>query len=111
VGPNELLMVLDEDALDRLRGTFRVRHVASPRLVVVERTPAAVAAAEHGVDGVVAVSDGELPQALMDRLGPEEQLFAGAWASRMTGAEKEREGEGLTWDAPGFDPPDPPQDP
>jgi hypothetical protein len=108
-------MVLEEDAvgetLDRLRGTFRVTHVASPRLVVVERTPAAVAAATQGVDGVLAVSDGELPQALLDRLRPDEQLFASAWASRMTGTEKERKGEGLMWDAPGFVPPDPPQDP
>jgi hypothetical protein len=105
-------MVLDEDAvgatLDRLRGTFRVTHVASPRLVVVERTPAADAAAAQGVDGVVAVSDGELPQTLLDRLGPEDQLFAGAWASRMTDTAKERDGEGLPWDAPGFLPPDPP---
>ena len=105
-------MVLDEDAvganLDRLRDTFRVTHVASPRLVVVERTPEAAAAAAHGVDGVVAVSDGELPQTLMDRLGPEDQLFASAWASRMTETAKERKGEGLAWDAPGFDPPDPP---
>jgi hypothetical protein len=104
-------MVLEEDALDRVRGTFRVMHVASPRLVVVERTPTAVAAARQGVDGVVAVSDGELSPALLDRLGPEEQLFAGAWASRMTDTEKERTGEGLDWDAPGFLPPDAPQDP
>jgi hypothetical protein len=105
-------MVLDEDAvgetLDRLRGTFRVMHVASPRLVVVERTPAATAAAAQGVEGVVAVSDGELPQELLDRLGPEDQLFASAWASRMTDTAKERKGEGLAWDAPGFVPPDPP---
>jgi hypothetical protein len=104
-------MVLDEDALDRVRGTFRVMHVASPRLVVVERTPAALVAVRNGVDGVVAVSEGELSPVLLDRLGPEEQLFAEAWASRMAETEKERRGEGLDWDAPGFLPPDAPQDP
>ena len=77
-------------------------HTASPRLVVGE--PAASDAAVRGIEGVVAVSDGDIPQALLDRLRPEEQLFATAWASRMAAGPKERRGEGLAWDARGFAP-------
>jgi len=87
-----------------------VVHTASPRLVVGERAAAASEAAVRGIEGVVAVSDGELPQALLDRLGPEEQLFATAWASRMATGPKERRGQGMAWDAHGFVPPDPPPD-
>jgi hypothetical protein len=91
-----------------LRHVLRVVHTASPRLVVGERAAPASDAAVRGIEGVVAVSDGELPQSLLDRLGPEEQLFATAWASRMAADPKERRGEGLAWDARGFAPPDPP---
>ena len=79
-------------------------HTASPRLVVGE--PAASDAAVRGIEGVVAVSAGELPQSLLDRLAPEEQLFATAWASRMAETPKQRRGEGMAWDARGFVPPD-----
>jgi hypothetical protein len=39
-------------------------------------------------------------------LNQSEALFANAWHSRQTTA-KQRRGEGLDWDAPGFEPPDP----
>jgi hypothetical protein len=60
--------------------------------------------------GVVAVSGGTLPSGLVERLDEGEALFVTAWASRMTGPQKQRGGEGLPWDASGFEPPDPPAD-
>lgn len=113
--PVQLLVVLDEDeadaALERLRGAFRVTQVAHPRLAVVETTRGAGQASLRAIPGVVEVAGADVPAELMDSLRPEEELFVMAWSRRMTeGLRKERPGEGLPWDAPGFTPPDDPRD-
>lgn len=73
-----------------------------PRLAVV-RLPAAHLPALRSAGGVRAVC---LPgDPVPDGLGESEQLFARAWQVR--GRPKERTGDGLAWDAPGFEPPDP----
>ncbi len=111
-GPPELLVVLaDEsgDALERVSRTHRVTHVGSARLVVVEQSGAASDEALESVPGVAAVASGELPSEVVERLEPDERLFVSAWLRRTTeDGRKERAGEGLPWDAPGFTPPDPP---
>lgn len=108
--PAELFVVLDEDAaddtLERLRRAFRVKHVASRRLVVVEEA-ADARQTLRSVPGVVAVASPDIPTELMETLSPEEELFVAAWSRRMTPpARKQRPGDGLPWDAPGFSPPD-----
>jgi hypothetical protein len=109
---HERLVLLDEeggqDVLESLRGKFRVTHVASPRLVVVDDVDGAREAALRAAPGVVAVSGPELPAGLQKRLTDGEQLFADAWSQRVTEGPRERPGEGLPWDAEGFEPPDAP---
>lgn len=107
----ELLVVLADEsggALERVAETHRVIHVGSPRMVVVATSSGASDEALRSLSGVAAVADAELPTDVVERLGPEERLFALAWLRRMTEKKKERPGEGLPWDAPGFTPPDPP---
>jgi hypothetical protein len=38
-----------------------------------------------------------------EELDEQEALFVAAWTNGMTGPEKQRRGEGLPWDAPGFE--------
>lgn len=107
----ELLVLLDPrgaaDALDHVRATFRVVHVASPRLVVLEAgTDTAPEAVLAGTPGVVSVAAGGAAQPLGDHpLSAEERLFVDAWSLRLREkAGKQRPGDGLSWDADGFQP-------
>jgi len=110
--PAELLVRVDQDraadALERLRRELRVTQEAPPRLAVVEAAPGR-AGEVAAVPGVVAVAGpGGVPPELTEGLSEDERLFVAAWELR-TGEEGERErpGEGLEWDAPGYTPPDP----
>jgi hypothetical protein len=104
----ELLVILDTDgtaaALDRLASVARVTQVLLPRLALV-RADAAARDAIRRIPGVIALVE-EAPADLPPDLTPEERVFVAAWAAR--GAPKVRPGEGLDWDAPGFEPPDRP---
>jgi hypothetical protein len=113
--PAEVLVVLDEDtaeeALERVRGAVRVTQVAPPRLVVCETTSSEREASLRSIPGVVAVTGADVPEELLGRLSPEEELFVAAWSRRLAeSGRKERRGEGLPWDAPGYSPPDAPPD-
>lgn len=104
-GPDmHYLLLLDEDRMtDAVRSHVTIVHTASPRLFVVrlvEAAPEEISA----LPGVAAVTNRGLPAELMSDLDDEERLFARAFASRTE--PKERIGEGLPWDAPGFEPPD-----
>lgn len=109
----EFLVILDPSAgaevVKRLRQSHRVTQVGSPRVVVVSVLPGETPPSSS-IPGVVAVSGGTLPPGLVERLDEGEALFVTAWVTRMTGPEKRRRGEGLPWDASGFEPPDPPAD-
>lgn len=108
---SEFLVILDPEsaaqALDALSTQYRVTQLASPRVVVVESDPGQRPPSASLV-GVLAVCDGPPDPEIVKTLGETEALFVAAWASRMTDAPKRRRGEGLSWDAPGFAPPDPP---
>lgn len=104
----EFLVVLDTDqaeqALIGLREVAQVTQMLPPRLALVRGGTGALAA----VPGVASVHDsaaGDLPGDLTDS----ERLFVTAWRSRP-GADESKRGstDGLKWDAPGFEPPDPP---
>jgi hypothetical protein len=107
----EFLVILDPltavEAQEQLRSNHRVTQVGSPRVVVVsvsrDETPPS-----PSTPGIVAVSRGEPPTGVIEELDEQEAMFVTAWASRMTGPQKQRRGEGLPWDAPGFEPPDRP---
>jgi hypothetical protein len=106
--PRELLVVLDprlgEDTLGRLRAVATVTQVLPPRLALVRERPGATEGVTN-LDGVLGVYDDALPEPLPD-LTQAEHVFVSAWEAR--GRTKTRRGEGQSWDAPGFQPPDPP---
>jgi hypothetical protein len=47
-----------------------------------------------------------VPDDVLLRLAPQARIFIAAWRDRRR--PKERPGDGLTWDAPGYQPPDRP---
>lgn len=108
----ELLVIMRgeraNEAIKQLSANYNVQQVASPRVVVVEGAQNELAGL-RAVPGVLAATAGELPPAVLEGLDESEALFVAAWLSRTKGGtSKQRPGEGLAWDAPGFVPPDPP---
>lgn len=107
--PREDLVVLGPgptgQTLAQLRKIVNVTQVLSPRLVLVRAEPALRAriAEVAGVLGVYSDAPPDLPD-----LTPAERVFISAWQTRAT--PKQRAGDGLSWDAPGFMPPDRPDD-
>jgi hypothetical protein len=101
------LVVLDrgssQAAVDALRAVGQVLSVTPPRLAVVEASDPAPLRA---VSGVVAVRD-SVDESLLGMLTFEEGVAARAFAYPRSSADA-RPGDGLAWDAPGFEPPDDP---
>jgi hypothetical protein len=113
---DEFLVVLDpvpaaaatEDPLPALRAAARVTQVLSRRLVLVQAGGAELVAAVRAVPGVALVQTDPAAELSVDATGldEKERLFVAAWRARSR--PKQRPGEGLDWDAPGFLPPDRP---
>jgi hypothetical protein len=102
----EFLVLLDRDEFDGpLSEHARVVHSASPRLHVIRLEASAVQKFES-LPGVVELTADSFSPELLERLDDQERLFLEALSRRN--APKQRLGEGLPWDAPGFEPPDPP---
>jgi len=107
-GNGEYLVILHrQSAPEALPVRFRVTQVVSPRVVVVQTSPGEPPPSAS-LPGVLAVTDGELNPEVTETLDETEALFVAAWTSRMTGPPKQRRGDGLSWGASGFLPPDPP---
>jgi hypothetical protein len=91
----------------RLQDRYEIPSRLPPRILVVD--PGEEGLADLRSDpGVLGVYEREVPADVLARLRQEEQLFAGAWVQQATQEPKARLGEGLSWDAPGFQPPDAP---
>jgi hypothetical protein len=108
--PRELLVLLDPrrggEALSQLQSVVSVTQMLPPRLALVRADPGATHRVTD-IEGVLGVYDDAPPENPPD-LTPEERVFVSAWEARRQ--PKTRRGEGLSWDAPGFQPPDPPTD-
>ena len=106
--PHELLVILEaslaDEALAQLRAVANVTQVLTPRLALVQADPETTARAAR-IRGVLDVYDDAVSELPAD-LTPSERVFVSAWEARRQ--PKTRPGEGLSWDAPGFLPPDPP---
>lgn len=104
----ELLVYLSEDraetTMDELRTQFSVTQVASRQIAVIRVEPEQKEAVE-AVEGVQAVFEQQIPQHLFTQLDIGESLFVKAWSIRMADEPKPRPGEGLDWDAEGFEAP------
>jgi hypothetical protein len=104
----EFFVILDpgqaDSALSQLRAVADVTQVLVPRLALVRADRDAMARAAR-IEGVLDVRDDAPPELPLD-FTPAERAFVSAWEARRQ--PKTRPGEGLSWDAPGFLPPDPP---
>ena len=78
-----------------------------PRILVLEADEAALTALRADAN-VAGVYDQAVPPDVLAGLGPEERLFVEGWIQQQAGKDKSRRGDGLSWDAPGFQPPGPP---
>lgn len=88
-------------AVERIRALARVTQLLPPRLVLVDDSRAV---RDHAadVDGVIGVYD---DLSVLDHdLDDASRAFVRAWDARKR--PKSRPGEGLDWDAHGFQPPD-----
>lgn len=91
----------------RLQGAYRVITLLRPRVLELQLDDDALA--EIGRDpNLAGVYIREVPADVIDRLRPDERLFVEAWVQQQASGNKVRPGEGLSWDAPGFTPPDAP---
>lgn len=77
-----------------------------PRLAVAEMDDGEAEALRRLPGTLEVISGPEEP--LPASLSESEELFVRGWQQRQRGGKRERPGEGLSWDAPGFLPPDPP---
>ncbi len=102
-----LLENSDPAELARLQLTYQVSSMLEPRIAILEvgDVDLAVLAERQGLEGVYSDT---IPPEVLSRLHPEEQLFVEAWSLQRTSRQKQRPGEGLPWDAPGFKAPAPP---
>ncbi len=104
-----MLLVLADDVtqvLDQLgRSATLVQHLP-PRLAIVESDHAARAALRTA-PGVLGIGEPDLPDDVREELTETERIFVDAWV--VGRRPKERRGDGLAWDAPGFEPPDLPR--
>ena len=104
-------LVFARGGLDDLIDGLRVLQRVSPRVAVLAGKPAAIRqlTSRPGVE----VVEGEAPSELVNSLEPGEAIFVRAWTqehdhSKGINRQEERVGEGLSWDAPGYQAPDNP---
>lgn len=102
-----------EDLFKQISADYKVRQIASPRVFAVEANQSELARLRTLPGVTIVTPGGDAPPEISEKLDEGEKLFVAAWSSRFQeGAAKQRRGEGLSWDAPGFQPPDaPPDDP
>jgi hypothetical protein len=95
------------EQVGRLQSAYRVLTLMRPRLAVVEVDEQALTALRKTPD-VVGVYEQNVPPDVLAGLRPEERLFVEGWILQQASKDKSRSGDGLSWDAPGFQPPGPP---
>lgn len=103
----QALLIFDgiqtEEALIGVARLVNVTQRLPPRLAIVEGGIDQLAAV-HGIPSIIAMFEGPVPEAMLRQLNPPERLFAEAWAESRR-PKSDRRGEGLLWDAEGFEPP------
>lgn len=106
----EMLVVLTathaQQTRENIESQFQLRHIVSDRILVIDKPDAKRIALLRAIPGIEAATIDALPQDILNSLNQTEALWVAAWFERKR--PKQRPGEGLAWDAPGFLPPDPP---
>jgi hypothetical protein len=107
----DVLVILKNEDMgagrSHVRETTQILQEGSPRVLTVVR-PRDLGTLRGG-PGIRAVIDGDVPGDLLSSLDEGEALFVRAWEQQPAMKEKARPGEGLSWGAAGYEPPDPPQ--
>jgi hypothetical protein len=80
----------------------RVLQRLPPQLAIVAADEDGIRAMERSTE-ISAVFADDVPPDVLDRLDPVTRAFAAGWNARRQ--PKQRRGEGLAWDAPGFEAP------
>jgi hypothetical protein len=103
--PEQLIIItgqVPDEVLDSLRERYRVTQSISKRVFVVRGQPDPGWSAPEGVR---TFSTADIPEQILNSLDKQEAMFVAAWRLRLQAPAKQRPGEGLDWDAPGFEPP------
>jgi hypothetical protein len=90
------------DVEDALPGDAQILQSLPSRLAIVTTDAEGVRVLEQSPE-INAVYPEEVPQEALNRFDQVSRAFAAGWNERRR--PKERRGEGLSWDSPGFDPP------
>lgn len=109
----ELLIVLaDGTSSETVRRRYEVTQTASPRVFAVRRTGPDMERELRARPEILSVAAADVAPEILADLSESEALFVQAWSRRMREATtKTRPGEGRSWDASGYQPPDrPPPD-
>ncbi len=105
--PREHLLITDpeHDREHLLAGrAAAARHTISPRISLITASDVDVdTLRDH--PAVLGIFTDRVPHHLIELLDADEQLFVQAWLLRRE--PKRRSGDGASWDAEGFEPPDP----
>ena len=111
-GDRELLVIFSNDSTGsgaaEFPDRFRIVHVLSPRVFVIELPADANSAEISALPGFAVVRESGVAPETLEGLDETEALFIQAWSQRREEPETQRRGEGFDWDADGFEPPDPP---
>ena len=102
----QALLIFDalqtDSVLSRVAELASVKQRLPPRLAIVEGDSDQLASI-RSIPGIISIFEGTVPETTLQQLNPTERLFAEAWAESRR--PKSRIGEGLPWDAEGFEPP------
>lgn len=93
-----------DDLLRRLGGASTISMVLSPRVFVLQASSPTVEAISD-LPGVVLASAGEIPEEALLGMSEAEATQIAAWNLRIAQKDKTRPGEGMEWDAEGFEAP------
>lgn len=104
----QALLIFDgrqaEASLSAAASLVNVIQRLPPRLAIAEGDIDRLAAARD-IPGIIGVFEGHIPETMLRQLNATERLFAEAWAESRR-PKSDRRGDGLPWDAEGFEPPD-----
>jgi ABC-type iron transport system FetAB permease component len=103
--PEQLIVItglVPDEVLDSLRERYRVTQSVSKRVFLVRGQ---LDLGWSAPEGVRTFSTADIPEEILNSLDQQEAMFVAAWRLRLQAPTKQRPGEGLDWDAPGFEPP------
>jgi hypothetical protein len=103
--PEQLIIItgqLPDETLNSLRERYEVTQSVSNRVFLVRGQPSLSGPAPEGLH---TFSKADIPDEILRSLDQRESIFVEAWRLRLQEPAKKRLGEGLDWDASGFEPP------